>query len=245
MTKKFIFIIALTACLFLNSDAQDISITSGTIVYERRFNVHAIIDPEQGWSKSYKENEPQFMIDQFKLDFNTTQSKYYNEIKRTSTNFFVSLPAQNNSVYKNMSTREMTSSKQVFNTEFLIKDSIPSIQWFITNEFREIAGIECRRANAVIFDSIYVVGFFSPQIPISSGPESLGGLPGMILGLAIPSMNTTWFATKVSGHPIQLTNNESNKKSSPLNNQQFLGMIRDKFRDHGRFERRFLLSAIL
>ncbi|MEO7210633.1 MAG: GLPGLI family protein, partial [Chitinophagaceae bacterium] len=29
------------------------------------------------------------------------------------------------------------------------------------------------------------------------GPESLHGLPGMILGMVIPRMNTTWFATSV------------------------------------------------
>jgi len=32
---------------------------------------------------------------------------------------------------------------------------------------------------------------------VSSGPESFGGLPGLILGLAVPRLATTWFATKV------------------------------------------------
>jgi GLPGLI family protein len=32
---------------------------------------------------------------------------------------------------------------------------------------------------------------------VSSDPESFGGLPGLILGLAVPRLATTWFATKV------------------------------------------------
>ena len=33
---------------------------------------------------------------------------------------------------------------------------------------------------------------------ISGGPEGINGLPGMILGVGIPRLHTTWFATKVS-----------------------------------------------
>jgi len=34
--------------------------------------------------------------------------------------------------------------------------------------------------------------------------ESFHGLPGMILGLAVPRLYTTWFATKVSLEPSKL-----------------------------------------
>ncbi|MFN7274962.1 MAG: GLPGLI family protein, partial [Bacteroidota bacterium] len=44
---------------------------------------------------------------------------------------------------------------------------------------------------------VYVVAFYSDQIPVSSGPESFGNLPGMILGLAVPRLSITWFATRV------------------------------------------------
>ena len=46
-------------------------------------------------------------------------------------------------------------------------------------------------------DSVFVVAFYTDQIMVSGGPESFGGLQGMILGLAIPRLHTTWFATKV------------------------------------------------
>jgi GLPGLI family protein len=49
----------------------------------------------------------------------------------------------------------------------------------------------------LILDSIYVVAFYSEEIVPSGGPESFSGLPGMILGVALPHDNVTWFATKV------------------------------------------------
>ena len=46
-------------------------------------------------------------------------------------------------------------------------------------------------------DSVYVIAFYTDQITTNGGPESFNGLPGMILGVAIPRINTTWFATKL------------------------------------------------
>ena len=46
-------------------------------------------------------------------------------------------------------------------------------------------------------DSVYVIAFYTDQITTTGGPESFNGLPGMILGVAIPRINTTWFATKL------------------------------------------------
>jgi GLPGLI family protein len=46
-------------------------------------------------------------------------------------------------------------------------------------------------------DSVYVFAFYTDEILTSGGPEGFSGLPGMILGIAIPRLNATWFATKL------------------------------------------------
>jgi hypothetical protein len=79
----------------------------------------------------------------------------------------------------------------------ILQDSLRHFEWRITDEKREIAGFDCRKAVTRICDSVYVVAFYTDQIPVSSGPESFGNLPGMILGLAVPRLSITWFATRV------------------------------------------------
>ena len=71
-------------------------------------------------------------------------------------------------------------------------------QWKLTDERKVIAGFDCIRANAIIYDSIYVVAFFSEQLLPAIGPESFSGLPGMILGVSIPHEHISWFATKIN-----------------------------------------------
>ena len=81
--------------------------------------------------------------------------------------------------------------------ELIVKDTVPIVKWKYTDEYRNIAGYDCRRANGIIQDSIYVVAFFSNQLAIPAGPELIQGLPGVILGVSIPYLNINMFATSV------------------------------------------------
>ena len=49
----------------------------------------------------------------------------------------------------------------------------------------------------ILFDSVYVFAFYTDEILIPGGPMGLNGLPGMILGITIPRMFSSWIATKV------------------------------------------------
>ena len=73
-----------------------------------------------------------------------------------------------------------------------------NINWkMVPNETREIAGFNCRKAQGIIFDSVYVFAFYTDEITANGGPMGIHGLPGMILGLTIPRMFTSWIATKL------------------------------------------------
>jgi GLPGLI family protein len=72
------------------------------------------------------------------------------------------------------------------------------------HDVRQIAGYECRKAIAIINDTVSVVAFYTDEILLKGGPEGFTGLPGMILGLAIPRYNTTLFATKVEAKNVPI-----------------------------------------
>lgn len=100
--------------------------------------------------------------------------------------------------YYDYNTRKFNMQKNVWGSNLNIEDSIPTLEWKLTNENRSIAGFNCRKAVAKIFDSVYVFAFYTDEILISGGPCSINGLPGMILGVTIPRLFTSWIATKVS-----------------------------------------------
>jgi GLPGLI family protein len=65
-----------------------------------------------------------------------------------------------------------------------------------------IAGFNCRKAFTIIFDSVYVFAFYTDEIMISGGPCSIHGLPGMILGMTVPRLYSSWIATKVTVNDV-------------------------------------------
>ena len=147
----------------------------------------------------FKSQIPKFVTNYFNLSFTTTQAKY--EPGREPEEV-VKLPwgkpqGADNVVYSNFPKQEVVASKQVFEQRYLIQDSLRKLDWRITGEIRTIENFKCRKAVAVMLDSVYVVAFYTDDIAVSGGPEMFSGLPGMILELAIPRLYTTWVATKI------------------------------------------------
>jgi len=197
--RKLFYLIFFTSPFL--SKAQQKFIYEGTIEYERRINVHRQVpeDEERSeWFKNFVKTMPPFNSSTFTLQFRENQSIYKISGEYTTIQMdWIMGPAKENTVLTNFETHTRTSSKKVFETSFVIADSLNNIEWKITEEKRTIAGMECRKAVGKICDSVYVTAFYTDEIPVSGGPESFEGLPGMILGLAIPRLSTTWFATKV------------------------------------------------
>lgn len=100
-------------------------------------------------------------------------------------------------IYQNIGKDESLMTMEIGGSQINIKDSLTNVKWKITNEYRNIAGYDCRRANGVTLDSVYVVAFYTDQIPTSASPSTLHGLPGMILGLVVPEQHFNIYATKV------------------------------------------------
>jgi GLPGLI family protein len=197
--KKIITIFTiLLASIDLSAQVQFIQ--SGRIEFEKKVNQHAPIldEGENMWTAEMLKQIPKFVSDIFELKF-TSDKSVYKLAKENPNNKYMwgAKPVDTDVSIQDFKKGIAISQKEVFENTYLIKDSSRVWEWKIADETREIAGFECRKAVTKICDSVYVVAFYTDQIPVSAGPESFGGLPGMILGLAVPRLNTTWFATKL------------------------------------------------
>jgi hypothetical protein len=93
----------------------------------------------------------------------------------------------NNSKIFYQNLKDGTSNVQLeIDEKYLISDSLNNITWRFTDEYREIAGFECRRVNGSTPDSLYLVAFYTDHIPVSAGPALSSGLPGIRMTLHLP-----------------------------------------------------------
>ena len=173
-------------------------ISSGMIEFEVRTNNHKIFGDGM-FGQMFKDRYPQFSTRYYQYTFNENKSIY----KFSSQDEKSKLPFMNNADLENIWYSDYKSGsfidqKFVFDDTYLLSDSLMKIDWKLSpNETWEIAGFNCRKAVGKIFDSVYVFAFYTDEIMISGGPMGIHGLPGMILGITIPRMYTSWIATKL------------------------------------------------
>lgn len=113
-------------------------------------------------------------------------------------------------IYKNVKDKKMISEEDFLGEEFLITDSLPNWNWKLQNETKKIGEYTCYKAisvtpvtkedkdayekqmkgkseNATQFMYIaepkerIITVWYTPEIPVSQGPASFWGLPGLIL----------------------------------------------------------------
>ncbi len=189
---SFLLLIAST-----NINAQQF-INSGTIEFEMKTNNHKAFG-DGIWAEMFKDKIPQFSTYWYSYTFDNNKSLYKFDRQDEKTK----IPFGNNNVEENIwfndyETGTAVSRKFVFDDNYLLTDSMMKINWkLVPNETREIAGFSCRKAVGIIFDSVYVFAFYTDEILIPGGPMGIHGLPGMILGITIPRMYSSWIATKV------------------------------------------------
>ncbi len=193
-------------------------IMAGKIEFERRTNQHSFLEEEDMFDAMIKETMPKFAVTYYDLLFDESKSLFKEGKEPENRKIHWSISYLTNIVYQDLANAYRISQKNIFGSEYLIQDSLLKIDWKITNEPRTIAGFECRKAVARIFDSVVVIAFYTDEIIPTSGPESFGGLPGMILGLAIPRLHTTWYATKleVLDNPGPIIPPKTGKKYEPV-----------------------------
>ncbi|HJV20126.1 MAG TPA: GLPGLI family protein [Sediminibacterium sp.] len=194
----------LLICILLLFSALEIAaqdfVTRAKIEFEKKINMRRSL-AGQNISQQTKDMLPEFLVSYYDLIFTEGASIYKagrdNDAANQPVRQMFSQSKSKNIYYTNFATRQVVVKKEIMQEDFLFEDSIPPIKWKIGHEIRKIAGYECRKAIGRIFDSVYLVAFYAEELVVKGGPEGIQGLPGTILGLAIPRYNITWFATKV------------------------------------------------
>lgn len=235
-TMKTFFTILLLTVLSFESRAQ--LTFSGKIEYERKSNVFKLWGDES-WVENMKSQMKPFYIRYYNMTFNTHQSLYNQGREAETPKMTWGLPpGGDNEIHQDFDTKIVTAKKTLYEQTFLIRDTAQKRNWKISSEVRTIAGFKCRKAVTIICDSVYVVAFYTDDIPVSGGPEQMGGLPGMILELAVPRLYTTWVATKVDVVSVDGKDLIAPSKGKAITLAKLQSTVAQSLKDWGKWGKR-------
>jgi len=175
--KKFVIYILLLS--FIKINAQNIKVT-----YEKKINIEnqlkKIKNPFLRKLVKKKLSQPIF----YELLYSDGIS-IYNLAKNTNNqnDESVSLEVDDNNVfYKDFKSKNLIKQAEFLSRTFLITNSLPKLQWKITNETKEIGKYKVTKAILKRNNEI-IEAWFTNKIAVGDGPESFYGLPGLILEL--------------------------------------------------------------
>jgi GLPGLI family protein len=181
---KIFKIIPFTILLLIHTETLA-QMSSGKI----KFKQTNYIDTEK-MPANVAANVPKSVESFMMLAFNKNESLYQidpdkkveeNPNDNTPRMFKRMMDRANTVYYKDLTKKLLLEESKFFGKEFLISDSISSYKWKVSaGEQKNILGYTCMKAMYKDSTTNLVV-FFTPQIPISFGPEKYGNLPGLIL----------------------------------------------------------------
>lgn len=213
------------------------------IEFEKKMYFHAYMKSvDEEWFEMAKEHSPKEMITYHDFIGNAEKSIYKpgKDGPNTGRNFF-SL-AKENVVYNDYVNKTTISQKPVFEETFLMQDSLSKIKWRVLADTRTIAGFECRKAVGILDDTVGVIAFYTDELMMSGGPEGITGLPGMILGLSVPRLNTTWLATKVEVIDVNTNAIVPATKGKKVNRVEMMHSLDKVLREWGKWGSKMIVN---
>lgn len=157
---------------------------------------------------------------EYTLSFNRYESIYKQEEKLDAPNpiqsgIQIKISQGSDIMYKNVKESRYVNKTEIFGKVFLIKDSLTTRQWQLINETKNIGDYTCFKAeftDEYTTQTLTAEGemetvtkprtttvWYTPQIPINSGPADFHGLPGLIL--EVNDGDLTLVCTKIVLNP--------------------------------------------
>ena len=231
----------LSLLIVLISTAFGYAQSEGEIIYTTKIDMWAgLPDDENG--AMIRQYMPQYQTMQSKLLFNATSSIYTsggedevssNEPDLSDTDedqvqIEIRMDNPLEIIYSDLETNTTIEQRELMDKTFLIKDSIQPSKWKISAETKEVSGYSCQKAFLINDNNDEIFAWFTPQIPVSTGPGGMGGLPGLILYVSMDSGRYTVAADKIILRKIEKGEIEAPKKGKEITQAKFDRLVEKK-----------------
>ena len=125
------------------------------------------------------------------------QDPVVNEVKSEGFHLEIKNDIPEDEYYKNLNRGSKVEKRDFLDRTFLMKGDLKAFQWKIAPEQKKVLDYMVQKATTTL-DTMEVIAWFAPQIPIKNGPDKFGQLPGMILEVEIPDLQRVITAKEIT-----------------------------------------------
>jgi len=164
----------------------------GIVVYSQTINLHQMIPDERArqWMPEKQTFESELFFQGGKTLFKPKKSEQPQQVtaddQSSGWRMMMNRRRDNTIVYRDLTAGTHLEATAFMDKEFLIEGADPTISsnWKVTGKQKMVAGYPCisaTRSDSAMGRPREITAWFTPAIPVQSGPQSFGGLPGLIL----------------------------------------------------------------
>ncbi|HJN05330.1 MAG TPA: GLPGLI family protein [Bacteroidales bacterium] len=239
MKKTVLTIISLAILGFAFSQSDNDQVNNeGSVVYEavQKLDIHLDNMSPEIQAMLPKENRSSK-----RLYFNQYASRYQN-IKETEESSMdhesgggmvrIMVSHADDIVYRDLKDNEIIEQKEFMSRVFLIESDAPEVQWKFTGNQKMILNYPCQEATMEGEEGLVKV-WFTPAIPISSGPGEYGNLPGLILYVETNEGDNTIIAKSIELGEVDAKYLEKPKKGKKVSREKYLAIVDEKNKEMG------------
>jgi GLPGLI family protein len=159
------------------------------------------------------------------LSFNQTESTWKKEeslgggpatASAGGAVFMVATSGEGSTLYKNIADQSFLEEQDMMGKAYLVKDMLEPVEWVLSEETKKVGNYTVQKASYTrivdskrfstgmtemenVKDTLQVTVWFTPEIPVSHGPENFFGLPGLIL--EVQNQGRTLICEKIELNP--------------------------------------------
>ena len=209
MKYSILLITTIILTLSVSVSAQNIQ---GTVHYSSKSKVHVLINTEgfnENMKEKFKTGYEASSRKQHVLEF-TKNKSLFTEKKEVNINpsrgmrsnpkgpaLMINFPG---SYYKDLIEKTYVNQKEFFGRQFIIRNTLKTINWKKENEIKTIGKYTCFKATTKSIkengETTDVVAWYTIDIPVQEGPGKYWGLPGLIL--EIQTEDVVFTCTKIT-----------------------------------------------
>ena len=252
--KKIFYLLLLNPLLILSQDFQGKAYYMSKIAIDKSWMGNPRYASRSSYMKDMiKRNTEKDYVLEFNSIESTYKEIKKLETEEQGYNWMANYVGENiGKIYKNAQDKISINETEMMGKFFLVTEDLEKTKWKMSGESKKIGQYTCYKATYIkqeeekVFSfgnwnqtngtnqpkkpkkmrDVEVVAWFTPEIPVSSGPSWYQGLPGLIL--EVSDDDTTILCTKIVMNPKEKTKIKRPKKGKVISSQDFVALQDEK-----------------
>lgn len=216
------------------------AIRSGKVVYEdvAKIEIHL-----EGDAAALAASLPKERKSMKSLLFNENASLYTNQksdepandpmAESGGTMVMIKMMEPNNKMYTDFAAKKQIEQREFMTRMFLIEKALGVSDWKLTGNEKTILGYPCQEATREPNDSTKIIAWFTPAIPIPSGPGEYLNLPGLVLAVDFDNGKRTLTAKSIESIEVDNKMLAKPKEGKKTTEAEFKKIVDEKMKEMG------------